>query len=162
MLGLIVGAAFLICGYFVLRQSTPIGVALIVLGVLVLIGVLTQGLHSKRVLKRLEDDGELSGILADFQNAGEVPDDVRIGQKYIFRARYDEPIRIADITRTELVKKQSLFVGGNELEMYVQLNGWRYEKLCAFHGTMQGGENTYLEIAEHLKGINPDIEIKEV
>ena len=156
----IAGFVFLIVGLAAFRVSMLISIVLIVLGLLSLFSALTQKSRNRNNLSEFESGSNASIILADFSEAVSVADDLaRIGQKYLYRSKYPQPIAIADLLKAEY--SEGLEVGRDTVEaaIYLTLKNGKHEKLCNIYGA--GYKEIGSEILQMLKERNPEITIRE-
>ena len=130
---LIAGIVFIIAGTIVLKQSKITGIVLIILGFILLLSLALQKRNNQTSLTKME--GRMEEVLNDFKQAQIISeDDARIGDIYIFRKKYNDPLLISEIIQADYSEKINSDNSGNDAGIYLKLTNGKEEKLCGIYG----------------------------
>ena len=122
---MLVSIIFLIIGFCLIKNDLIIGLTLITIGIISIIFTIIN-LFKKPIIN--------DEILNDFNNSKSILDDrVRLGNKYIFRNKYDKPILISDVKDTKYVEMFNENTT-NDISIYLILKNNKQEKLSPLYG----------------------------
>ena len=152
------GAVFAAAGAACLNRSRITGMILIVLGVLAVCSGLLQGGRNRKAMAKLMETGEMEKVLKDFTDAEDLTEDAKAGKIWIFRRKYADPLKIADIAEAEYAEKAGDRPGTKEAGIYLKLKNGKAEKLCSIYGP--DPRTGSREILAVLSKKNPDISIR--
>ena len=152
----VVGAAFAGAGWFVMKNSRFIGIALMALGAIAVLSALTQGLFNGRAAGKLKNNSDCELILADFKQADDISAEAKVGKTYIFRRKYNKLICIMDVVGAYYVEKMGINQD-TECLIYLKLQNGPEEKLTYVYNS--DSCMSCEEIFDLLKSRKPDIEV---
>lgn len=102
----VAGTIFCLIGIvsIVTRKSLLIGIVFVLLGALTAYGGLTSSKSDEKALETIKKEGKIDEVINDFKRAKSyLNDDVRFGEKYIFRKKDSRIVKYEDILEVEYV-----------------------------------------------------------
>lgn len=147
----ITGVIFAILGIvsIVGKKSLVIGIAFIVLGVFAIYGGLTTKQNEEKDFNNLKAKGELEAVIEDFKvTKSFLDDDIRFGEKYIYRKKDSRILKYEEIKDVEYVGSLSTTSEATTTvyKLYVTLTSGKSEPLYGEKGDHQEEANEMIQI----------------
>lgn len=160
---LIAGAGVLFTAggiYMLLKTEYLIGAVALVFGLAALYGGLFAGRSDAAVLKKLEQEGLLDEVVADFTAARSFADDqVRFGEKYIFQRKLVKPIAYEDIVSVKYGNSYEHSGESDRLVYHVSI-GYKEIPLHPLYSLEYDHPLEAEKMIDIIKGRNPNVTVK--